>query len=84
MVFNTYILTLKNNTYYTGITNNKTRRLKEHQDGKSKSTKHYRPVKMIYSKEFKTRKEARRLEVKIKNLGAKKYLNRLKFSTGDH
>ena len=35
---------------------------------------------MIYSKEFKTRKEARRLEVKIKNLGAKKYLNKLKFS----
>ena len=80
MIFWTYILLLNNNTHYTGITNNKIRRLKEHQDGKSKSTKWYRPVKMIYSKDFKTRKEARRLEVKIKNSGAKKYLNKLKFS----
>ena len=80
-MFYTYILLLSNKTNYTGITNNKERRLKEHQEGQSKSTKHYRPVKMIYSKEFETRKEARRLEVKIKNLGAKKYLNKLKFSS---
>lgn len=81
MLFWTYILQLNNASHYTGITNNKVRRLKEHQDGKSKSTKWYRPVKMIYSKEFSTRKEARRLEVKIKNLGAKKYLNKLKFNS---
>ena len=80
-MFYTYILLLSNKTNYTGITNNKVRRLEEHQNGQSKSTKHFRPVKMIYSKEFKTRKEARRLEVKIKNLGAKKYLNKLKFTS---
>lgn len=77
----TYILLLSNNTHYTGITNNKERRLQEHQDGKSKSTKWHRPVILIYEKRFFTRKEARRLEVKIKNLGAGKYLNKLKFSS---
>lgn len=79
-IYYTYILLLKNNTYYTGITNNLERRLKEHQEGKSKSTKWHRPIKLIYNKSFNTRKETRRLEVKIKNLGAKKYLNKLKFN----
>lgn len=80
IVFYTYILKLNNSTYYTGITNNIARRLLEHKNGYSKSTKWHLPVTLIYLKDFSTRQASRRLEVKIKNFGAKRYLNKLKFS----
>ena len=80
MVVSVYLLQLFNRTHFTGITNNIQRRLSEHQSGYSKSTRHYLPVKLIFTQEFPNRKKARRMEVKIKNLGAKKHLNKLRFS----
>lgn len=74
MDFFTYILQLNDKSFYTGITNNLARRIIEHQSGKSKSTKRNLPVKLCHYWTFKTRKESRLLEVKIKNRGAKKFL----------
>lgn len=79
-LFYTYILELSNNTYYTGITNNIEKRKAQHDKGQSKSTKRHLPVKLIYTCTNTTRKAARRLEVKIKNMGAAKYLNKLQFA----
>lgn len=79
-MFYVYILLLSNATYYTGITNNLTRRLLEHNQGKSISTRHHRPVILKLSQKFKTRDQARTKEVYIKNMGAKRYLNKLQFS----
>lgn len=79
-MFLTYILLLSNNTYYTGITNNIQRRLYEHNTGQSKSTKRHLPVTLQHTIAFNTRKKARRQEVYIKKTGAKRYLNKLKFS----
>ncbi len=76
----TYILKLSNNTYYTGITNNIEKRVQQHEKGESKSTKWHRPIKLIYTTTHTTRTAARRLEVKIKNMGAERYLNKLQFT----
>lgn len=75
-----YILQLSNRTYYTGITNDLIRRMKEHADGQSKSTKRHLPVNMIFSVRMTGRHTARNLEVQIKKKGAKRWLNQLRFS----
>lgn len=76
----TYILQLHNNSYYTGITKHMAKRLQQHQSGQSKSTKWHLPVKLVYKEPHTTRIAARRLEVKIKNIGALRYLNKLRFT----
>lgn len=70
----TYILKLSDGTHYTGITDNIVRRLKQHRMGESKSTVGKRPVKLIWLNESKDRKEARRIEVKIKSIGARRFM----------
>ena len=71
-----YILYLSDGTYYTGITNNLKRRLTEHRKGYSRSTRRKLPVLDYWFHVVVNRKMARRIEVIIKNTGAKKYLNR--------
>lgn len=77
----TYILKLNDGSYYTGITNNIVKRTAQHDMGQSKSTKRHLPVKLIYKMPHTTRSEARRLEVKIKNMGAARYLNKVRFTS---
>ncbi|OGK21754.1 hypothetical protein A3C23_00285 [Candidatus Roizmanbacteria bacterium RIFCSPHIGHO2_02_FULL_37_13b] len=69
MTYFVYILLCSDNTYYTGCTNNLDRRLKEHNNSKKGAhyTKIRRPVKLVYKKEFKILKNARRREKEIKN-----------------
>lgn len=70
MQFFVYVLECADKSYYTGCTNNLTKRLKEH--NKSKLGAHYtkirRPVKLLYKEEFTTLIEARRREAEIKKL----------------
>ncbi|MEE8209001.1 MAG: GIY-YIG nuclease family protein [Nitrosomonadaceae bacterium] len=68
-----YILLLNDGTYYCGITNNMDRRLKEHNEGKSKYTSRSIPVKLVYTETQKTRTLARKREVQIKGRGVKRY-----------
>jgi len=79
-MFFTYILFLSDGTYYTGITNNLVRRINEHRAGQSKSTRKKRPIRLIHAENFNTRIEARKQEVRIKNKGAKRYLQYKKFA----
>lgn len=74
-----YILKLSDGRHYTGITNNMARRLMEHCKGESITTRKFRPVILIHIQTLADRKEARKKEVYIKNMGAKKYLNKLRF-----
>lgn len=73
-----YILECSDSTLYTGITNNLKRRVAEHNNSKlgAKYTRARRPVKLVYSSEFKTRSEAQIEECRIKRLtrGGKKKL----------
>ena len=65
-----YILQCSDSTFYTGITTNLDRRIKEHNTSKvgAKYTKARRPVKLIYSKQFDNRSEASIEEARIKKL----------------
>ena len=69
-----YILKCADGTHYTGITNDLGRRLTEHERGSSRSTRHKRPVEVLWSFACQNRKGARMLEVKIKRSGAAQFL----------
>lgn len=81
-MFSVYVLLLSNGKHYTGLTNDIDRRLSEHQAGRSISTRWGRPVTLVHLQMRETRIEARKLEVKIKKMGAKRYLLKNRFSPG--
>lgn len=61
-----YILLCKNGRYYVGSTINIERRFNEHCAGRVNSTKNLRPLKLVYSQEYGTIKEARLAECWLK------------------
>ena len=64
----------KDNRIYVGLTENVERRLKEHNSGKSLSTKGYRPWKLFYVEEADSLPEARLKEKKLKSGSGKEFL----------
>jgi len=80
-MFYVYILLLSSNTYYTGQTNNFTRRIKQHQSGLCISTQDHLPFKVVYTKKLHTRKKALKLEKYIKRNGAHRFLLAQRFGT---
>ncbi|MEQ8711841.1 MAG: GIY-YIG nuclease family protein [Cyclobacteriaceae bacterium] len=67
-MYHTYILqSHATHQLYVGQTNDLVDRLKRHNAGHNKSTKHARPWKIIWSTEFATRSEAVKLERKLKS-----------------
>lgn len=59
------------------MTNNLERRLYEHNLGKHKSTKPYRPWTLAYQEDFNTREEARKRELFFKSGEGREFLKRL-------
>lgn len=75
MKYYVYILNCSDNTYYTGITNNLSERLRVHNDGKaSKYTRGRIPVKFVYIEEVQDKSEALKREMAIKKLPRPKKL----------
>jgi len=62
---------------YIGFTKHLETRLKEHNAGRTKSTKGYRPWKLVFSKTFNNRKEARKFEKYYKSGSGKEKLKEL-------
>jgi len=63
MAYTVYaIKSLIDSRIYVGLTENLERRLEEHNQGRTRSTKGYRPWKLIYKEEVETRISARKLE----------------------
>ena len=52
---------------YIGYSENLKQRLKEHNSGKSKSTKHYTPLKLIFYEAYPTISDAKRRETYLKS-----------------
>jgi len=52
---------------YVGFTENLGRRLKEHNNKKELSTKHYAPFKLIFYEAYNNQKDAKRREEYFKN-----------------
>jgi len=71
-----YILQCSDELTYTGITNNLSRRIKEHEKGLNQSCFTYkrRPIKLIFQQEFNDVNQAIYFEKKIKKWSAKKKL----------
>ena len=64
-----YVYLLKSKSerwYYVGSTNRLQDRFTEHNKGFVKSTKHYRPFDLVFTKKFELEKDARNYERKIK------------------
>ena len=65
----TYILKCKDNTYYTGYTNDLEKRVKAHNEGKgAKYTKGRGPVELVYYEEYEEKSPAMCREWEIKQL----------------
>jgi len=57
----------KDDRLYKGMTNNIKRRIYEHNIGKHKSTRPFKPWKLVYQESFDSRVEARRREKYLKS-----------------
>ena len=55
------------NRYYTGHTDNLPKRLKDHNNGKVRSTRAYRLWVVIHTETYKTKSEAYKREMQIKS-----------------
>ena len=65
-----YVYILKSSItrwYYVGSTNRLDQRIKEHNTGKVLSTKFYKPLQLIFKKEFDLENEARSYERLLKD-----------------
>jgi len=61
-----YILRLSNDKLYVGYSNDLKRRVGEHKDGKSKYTKSFRPLELIYYEAYKSKSDAKYREKNLK------------------
>jgi putative endonuclease len=64
-----YLLRCADGTLYCGWSTDPERRLRQHEAGTaSRYTRRRRPVELVYTREFATRSEAMREEIRIKRL----------------
>lgn len=75
-MFYVYVLEGKSKEHYIGFTTNLTRRMREHNDGKSTSTAPYRPWKCIYCEICLNEIDARRRERYLKTSQGRRMLRR--------
>ena len=70
-----YIIECRDKTIYTGVTNNLSRRINDHNKGNGCRYTRFRwPVKLIHSEELSTQSEAQKREARIKSLTREKKL----------
>lgn len=73
-MFYLYILLLANKQLYTGLMANLKRRYFEHQEGKVKSTKNRRPLKLIFYEAYLLKSDVVRRERFLKTTEGKRLL----------
>ena len=72
MKYYTYILRCKDNSYYTGYTNDLEKRIRAHNEGRgAKYTKGRAPVELVYYEEHSEKSQALKREWAIKHLSRK-------------
>ncbi len=82
-----YVYALKSercDRIYVGLTKNLNLRLREHNSGKTKSTKFYRPWVLFYHESRRTLVEARRREKVLKSGSGREFLKRSFFAPVAH
>ena len=79
-MYHVYILLSETNTRtYTGVADDVNKRLAEHNAGRVKSSRPYRPYKIIYTESFETLKEARQKERFYKSTTGRRRLKEMFF-----
>lgn len=74
-----YILLCKDNSLYTGSTNDVQKRFENHKSGKGgKYTRSHKPLKLVYREEFNSKSEALKREIEIKSWSREKKIRDLK------
>ncbi len=74
-----YVYALKSTVkdwVYIGMTTNLTRRVQQHNKGFNKSTKPYRPFKLLFFEVFDTSLEARKREKFLKTTTGKRWVKK--------
>jgi putative endonuclease len=73
-----YVISSINRNYiYVGISDNLARRIKQHNSGYEKTTKPYRPLKLLLVESYPNRLLARKREIYLKTSSGKRYLHSL-------
>lgn len=72
-----YILKDKNNKFYVGSTDNLERRIKQHKNGHTQTTRRMIEPVLVFSQKYKNLKMARGVESKIKKLKRKDYIEKI-------
>ncbi|MFA6076597.1 MAG: GIY-YIG nuclease family protein [Candidatus Paceibacterota bacterium] len=67
----------KDGRIYVGLSSNPERRLLEHNSSDTKSTRAFKPWRLIYKQSTGTRQDARVLEKKLKSGSGKEFLKTL-------
>jgi len=74
-VFYVYVLkSVERNYIYVRLTNSVERRLSEHNKGKERTTRAYRPFDLLFTESFVTRVEARKREKYLKSGCGKEWI----------
>ena len=81
MQYFVYILKCCDESFYTGLSNNLKRRLKEHEEGKSVNTKNLRPAKLVFYCCFKDQYLAAEFEQYLKSHSGIAFRNKHLVST---
>ena len=78
LMWKTYVLrSRKEYRFYIGMCKDLERRIKEHNAGKTKSTKGYRPWELLFYEEFESLQEARNRELYLKSGIGREYIKEL-------
>jgi len=72
MPWHIYILLCEQKTYYVGLTSNLNKRIESHKNKENIATKKFSEVILVYSENFKTRKEAELRETQLKKWSSAK------------
>ena len=76
--YTVYILeSLKNGRYYVGYSNDLEKRIKQHNSGYTKGSRHLAPFKLVYKEEFDNLTDAVRRELYIKKQKSRKFIRGL-------
>ncbi len=66
-----------NHRFYIGSTNDVKRRFSQHNSGHTQTTKRMGKLNLVFSQMFDTLEEARRIEIKLKHLKRKDYIEKI-------
>jgi putative endonuclease len=77
MYFVYILFSLKDKRTYVGYTNELGQRLQKHNTGQVRSTKHRRPLELLFTEKFQTGQEAKKRELYWKSGGGRRKLKKL-------